>query len=99
MASRLKLQALFKTLVNNVYFQPPESIKLQYPCIIYHMTAPNTKHADDGLYNLTKHYQATLIHKNPDNDIVDKMTELSYCRMAQSFCKDNLYHYVFDIYF
>ena len=33
--TRLDLQSYLKTLTANVYFQPPENVKLNYPCIIY----------------------------------------------------------------
>ena len=30
----------------NVYFQPPESVKIKYDCIIYEVTDADTKYAD-----------------------------------------------------
>jgi hypothetical protein len=35
MAPRLQLQTLLETLTEHVYFQPPENLKVQYPCIVY----------------------------------------------------------------
>ena len=37
MASRLDLQTFLEELLEskNVYFQPPESVKMKYPAIVY----------------------------------------------------------------
>ena len=37
MANRLDLQALLEDLLGsrNVYYQPPESVKMNYPAIVY----------------------------------------------------------------
>ena len=37
MESYLRLQETLETILGseNVYFQPPESYKIEYPCIIY----------------------------------------------------------------
>lgn len=45
MANRLNLHEEFATLLgsNNVYFQPPESVKLNYPCIKYSRVGIDSK--------------------------------------------------------
>jgi hypothetical protein len=46
MASRLQLQKALKDLeIMNVYFQPPENVKLKFPCIVYKFTKFETEHA------------------------------------------------------
>ena len=52
MANRLELQAIFEDLrgSQNVYFQPPESIKLKYPAIVYSRSDIQNEHADDSVY-------------------------------------------------
>lgn len=47
MASSLDLQREFQALCKNVYFQPPESVKLLYPCIVYKRSAGDTRFADN----------------------------------------------------
>lgn len=99
MASRLNLQTTLKTVVgNNVYFQPPESISLKYPCIIYSLNDVNTLKANDKKYKLTRSYQITLICKDPDNEYIDKILSLPYTDMDRMYTVDNLYHYVFTHY-
>ena len=48
----------------NVYFQPPESVKLKYDCIIYEVTDADTKYADNLPYHYTKAYEVTVIYRN-----------------------------------
>ena len=52
MANRLDLQALLEDLLGsrNVYYQPPESKKMNYPAIVYTLEDIESTFADDGLY-------------------------------------------------
>ena len=63
MGSRLKLHEMLKDLLgsNNVYFQPPPSLMMKYPCIVYERVRINTKFADNIPYQLNKPYQLTYI--------------------------------------
>lgn len=102
MASRLNLHEELKDILgnNNVYFQPPESIKLHYPCIIYKLVGGYQRRGDDKNYIFTKRYQVTLIHKNPDNDVVDKIVwHFKMCTFSNAFSNDGLNHYIFDLYY
>lgn len=82
-----------------VYFQPPESIKLTYPCIVYRRTGSYNKHADDDIYRHSKVYEGILITKDPDSDVPDKLEKLRYCSLERVYTADNLNHYAFKIYF
>ena len=44
MASRIKLQAKLEELLGsrNVYYQPPETLKIEYPAIIYSKSRINS---------------------------------------------------------
>lgn len=102
MASRLQLQAELEELLGsrNVYFQPPESKKLQYDCIVYHRSNINTNKADNKNYIMTDRYDLTFIYRNPDSDIPKKILEkFEYCSHIRMFTVDNLYHDVFTLYY
>lgn len=102
MASRLQLQTELEELLGtrNVYFQPPESKKLQYDCIVYHRSNINTNKADNRNYILTDRYDVTIIYRNPDNDLPKRMLErFRYCTHSNFFTADNLYHDVFTLYY
>lgn len=101
MDRRKELQKILVDILgcNNVYFQPPESIKLRYPCIIYEHSNESSNFADDIPYNRTKMYDVTVIDKNPDSEIPDKIANLPMCAFNNSFKSDNLNHYVYRLYF
>ena len=83
----------------NVYFQPPESIRMKYPAIVYSLDNMESVHANDGVYLSNRRYSVTVIDTDPDNKIIDKVSYLPNCRFNRHYAKDNLYHYVFTLYF
>lgn len=101
MAGRIELQGLLESILGtrHVYFQPPETVKLSYPCIIYELSNINSDYADGTKYKKSTSYSVTLIHNNPDNELVNKLLELNYCSFDNVFTADNLYHYVFTLFF
>lgn len=101
MANRIDLQKIFESIVGsrNVYFQPPETKKISYPCIIYELSTISSIPADDTKYRNLKRYSVTLIDKNPESIYVDGILSLQYCSFDRSFVSDNLNHFVFTIYY
>lgn len=99
--SRIELDARLCEILGSeyVYFQPPENIKLHYPCIIYKFDKFNTEKADNRDYLRGKRYEVTLIHRDPDNDIVEKLQDLLYCNLDRVFVTENLYHYAFTLFY
>lgn len=101
MAPRSELQALLIEILEteNVYFQPPPTVVMNYPCIVYHREYMQIKHADDKPYSHKKRYQVTVIDRNPDSVIPDKVAELPMCSYDRFFTADDLNHDVFRLYF
>lgn len=101
MRPRIELHELLCNVLGtrNVYFQPPESIKLKYPAIIYSRDNIRNYHADDTTYNQKMVYQLMIIDKNPDSEIVKNISLLQYCQFNRHYVADNLNHDVFLIYF
>jgi hypothetical protein len=99
MASRLELQTLLESITENVYFQPPTKLKMQYPCIIYKRDNSRTEFADNRPYTHTKRYQVTVIDRNPDSELPDKVEDLPYCTFNRYFAAEGLNHYVFTLFF
>ncbi len=97
--SRLKLDEILRCILGNqhVYFQPPESVKIHYPCIIYSLSDIDDKHANNKSYKRDYCYKVTLIHNDPDNEIVDRLMNLKYSSFNTSFSNQGLNHYVFTI--
>lgn len=100
MESRLNLHNELCALLgsNNVYFQPPASIRLVYPCIIYNLSDIYVQRADNKAYQTESLYEVTYIDKNPDNTLKDRILDVfPKCRFNRHFTNDNLNHYVYMI--
>ena len=95
MASRLELhEELCEVLGSrNVYFQPPASVRLKYPCIVYSKTGADIIYADDKAYNMTDEYTLQAISSDPDNDLARRLVfHFKMIRETRRFVVDNLYH-------
>jgi len=99
MAPRLQLHDILKSFTDNVYFQPPENITLEYPCIIYQRDYAETKFADDIPYNHCLRYVVTVIDRDPDSDIPGKVASMPMCLYNRFFTADNLNHDVYRLFF
>ena|ERR1035437_6660885 len=101
MAPRLELQAILLELLgsNSVYFQPPETVQMEYPCIVYRRDLIRTNFADDIPYRILKRYQVTVIDRDPDSDIPDKVGKLPMCSFNRFFTADELNHDIFNLFF
>lgn len=102
MARRLKLHEELCTLLGstNVYFQPPESLKMQYPCIKYSLSGIDQKRANDHGYRFTKRYEVIVLTHGPGSDIPDKVhNHFQMCSFDRAYAADNLNHYVYTIYY
>ena len=99
--SRLKFHELLKDVLgsNNVYFQPPESLRMEYPALVYTRQLIDPRHANNLPYSLEYKYQVTHIDRDPDSDTPRKLALLAKSRHERQFKADNLNHNVFIIYF
>ena len=100
MSSRHELQSILEGILGsrNVYFQPPSSVRMQYPAIIYSRKDIEKRSANDGAYRKLPSYEVVLIDKNPDSQFVEKIVDLPYCSFDRHYESDNLNHDVFTIY-
>lgn len=102
MARRLQLHEELCSILGsrNVYFQPPESVKLQYDCIIYSVSERNDLKADDSRYRNAIGYDVTFIHRDPDSVISEQLlNSFTWIRHNRSFTSDNLHHDLFRLYY
>ena len=102
MESRLRLHEELCGLLGsrNVYFQPPENIKLKYDCIVYNKADKTLRHANNKKYYMMDRYEVTIIYKDPDNNLTDEILEhFMYSGFERHFTSDNLNHDVLSIYY
>lgn len=101
MSDRVGLDEMLAAIIgeDNLYYQPPENVKLRYPCIIYNLDNRDTDYADDVPYLNHKRYSLQFITKDPDDPISDEIALLPMCRFDRRFVADKLYHDNFSIYY
>lgn len=101
MGSRLELHEILCGILKtkSCYFQPPSSVRMQYPAIVYSRKDVEKRPADDMAYRKLPSYELVLIDKNPDSEFVDKLLDLPYCSFDRHYESDNLNHDVFTLYF
>lgn len=101
MRSRLDLHEILCEILGsrNAYFQPPSSVLMKYPAIRYRRSDISNRHADNGVYSSMNQYELTLIDKDPDSDLVEKINLLPTARFVRQFAADNLNHWVFEIFY
>lgn len=102
MASRLFLHEELCDLLDstNVYYNPPASVKIKYPCIKYSLTGVDHKRANDAIYKNTNRYEIIVIDGNPESDIFSKLlTHFKMCKFDRQYVSDNLYHFVLTLHY
>ena len=84
MESRLKLQTILEDILGsgNVYFQPPSSVKMSYPAIVYSRSDMRSTFADNSLYKMNDAYTVTLIYDDPDSVTPRRLLSLPMCRIC-----------------
>lgn len=102
MAQRPDLQSEFEILMEGgmVKYQPPPGYQLTYPCIIYSQSNGQTRFAGNRPYTFTKKYTVTLISRDPDDPLVEKLAmHFPMFTMDRAFSTEGLHHYVFTLYY
>lgn len=98
---RRALQSKLETLVSssNVYFQPPESVQLQYPCVVYKLSSDRPLFANNDTYFNKDQYTLTIIDRSPESGLLEMLRGLPLLSFNTHFMANNLHHYVFSLYF
>ena len=102
MASRLNLHEELCVLLRtrNVYFNSPSSVQMKYPCIRYSRSNVDVARANNSIYRNTNRYEITVIDKDPDSDIPDRiLRHFEMCSFDRGYVADNLNHFVLTLYY
>ena len=100
MANRLDLDYKFREILGsgNVYFDPPESVKMKYDAIRYSIKKIDVQFANNSVYRQNNCYEVIAIYRDPDSDLPKKLLSLPMCSHDRHYVADNLHHDVFTIY-
>lgn len=102
MANRIELQAILEEILGsrNVYFQSPETVKMDYDAIRYELAGKDIKRANNRLYLFSNQYDGVVITRDPDTVIPDAiLAHFEMCRFGRPYIADNLNHYPFTLYY
>lgn len=101
MADRLALQSKLEGLLGsrNVYYDPPENLKIEYDAIKYSKNPAQSRFADDVRYSKTNCYELIVIARKSDHPVIEKLLALPYCSHDRHYKADNLAHDVFTLYY
>ena len=102
MGSRQNLHDELKELLGTeeVHFQPPESKKLKYPCIVYSRAPGMDLSADNQNYHHFIKYNLTFMTSDPDDPIINSLiSHFRMCKLVRTNCSSYLNHYHYDLYY
>lgn len=101
MGDRITLHNKLKAILGSdqVYFQPPETVKMEYPAIIYKEDIFRSDYADNTSYLIHTGYTITLITKKHQEDTILKILKLPKCMHDRQYISDNLYHNAFTMFY
>ena len=93
-------QATFEELLGsrNVYYNPPASVIMKYDAIVFKRSSIDNRFANNNVYMQSNRYTVTVITRDPDAPIIQKISKLPRCSFDRSFVSDNLNHNVFTLY-
>lgn len=99
--SKIRLLEMLKTipeLNGRIYFKLPSNHELKYPCAKCDFSNIIDDKADNIRYFKEEEYSITIIDRNLESLIPNKVLNLPYCRLDRPYTADGLYHWVFTIY-
>lgn len=96
---RSELSAILHSICEHVYFQPPASKQLIFPCIIYSLDNLDINRADNEVYRLNDTYSITYATRDPDDENIHIIARLPMCSMTNTSTMDNLHNYNYRLCF
>ena len=105
MANELKweqIRDILYTIRETVYFDPPTSVRMDYPCFRFVMNNTDSRYADNIHYMNHKRWAITYITRDvEDAEQVVKpvLNAFKYCTHETTYRAENLEHVVFNLYF
>ena len=100
MDRRLELHAELVAALgsSHVYYQPPPTVKMVYPCIVYQRDNEDRTYADNHGYLMYDRYQVTVIDRNPDSVLWKRVLDIPMTRFSSRYIIDGLNHDVLSVY-
>lgn len=84
--------------VMRAYYQPPKSIRMEYPCAVYSLRDIDNRYADNRPYMSHKWFDVTYMTFDPDDPVIDNISRIPGFNFNRWFAVDGLNHYAFTYY-
>lgn len=99
LSTRIELQRYLERVLGskNVYFEPPETLKMRYPCIVYNLSRMNPTNADNLSYRVSQEYDIQYITREPEVDIPMRLAYTKRFRAGQHFVADGMHHFNYSV--
>ena len=96
-----ELQAIFEEILGsrNVYYNPPASVRMNYPAIVFSRSKIEKRNANNKTYIQNNRYEVTVIDRDPDCKYIENILRLPMCAFDRHFVSDNLHHNTFTLYY
>lgn len=78
-----------------LYYQTPENMKLEYPCIIYKLRTITASYADDRPYKLNVGFEFSYITRSPTSQVPARLAKEPMVGFDRYYVAENLHHYVY----
>ena len=79
----------------HVYYQPPENLKIVYPCFVYSDSDVEVLYANDMPYLQYQEYVVTYMTRKASPPLVDAILRLPRVRFDRHYTSENIHHYAF----
>jgi hypothetical protein len=83
---------------SRIYFQPPASVHLSYPCFVYSMRDYDVRNANNKPYIGHAWYDVMYITRDPDDPVIRALSMTPGFNFGRWFAADDLNHYAFTYY-
>lgn len=77
---------------SNVYYNPPETIQMKFPAIVYSLDFIEQIHADNKKYIDWTTYKVIVVSKKPDDPVIKKILNWEMTRFSTSYTRNGFYH-------
>lgn len=97
---RLRLHNKLKSVsgLNNLYYSPPEGMRMKFPCIVYDLAGSPTSHADNLPYARNLEWTIKIFDEDPDSPIASIFFEQPKCRFDRTISADGMIQFIFTLY-